>query len=475
MSRSHSDKSGGRYSRRRFLVAGGTTAAMGLAGCTGDGGSEDTETEGDGGSTATETDSEGTTVGDAGEEQVTVSFWPAWGGYYEETFTQMVANFEEEHPNITIDMSAQGSYAESRSALFNAANAGNPPDVGHLDKGDAIIAKDSGFFTPIEEIWPDMNPDDYIGPAIGTSVIEGTTWSIPFNNSQIIMYYNKDHFEEAGLDPESPPDNWEELASAANTIVDEGVADYGVSWPNHNWWINSWMAEREQFVCDQKNGRAGEPTEVYYNTEDAQAVFDFWINDIGDAYHNPGIKNWGASEQAFQNGVASMHMNSSGSLAYSLSGFEENDINVGVAALPVPGDRIGHSMGGAAVWVSDKDRSDAEREAIATFLENMTGADQQAYYSKQTGYFPSHKESFTVLEDQGFYEDNPDTYKVSYEQYKAWEKHEMNQGILMGPASDIYQEVESQSDEMLQGKAINEAAQAIKEFGDSQLERYERV
>lgn len=475
MTRSNSTELGDRYSRRTFLKAGGVTAAAGLAGCSGNSGDGGSGDDGDDTGESTTTESEGTTMGSGSDDEVTVSFWPAWGGYYEETFTQMVSNFEEEHPNINIDMSAQGSYAESREALFNAANAGTPPDVGHLDKGDAIIARDSGFFTPVEEVWTDINPDDFIGPAVGTSLIEDTMWSIPFNNSQIIMYYNKDHFEQAGLDPESPPDNWEELANAANTIVDEGVADYGVSWPNHNWWINSWMGERQQLVCDQQNGRAGEPTEVYYNSDDAQDVFDFWINELGDAYHNPGIKAWGESEQAFQNGVASMHMNSSGSLAYSLSGFEENNVNVGVAPLPVPGGRIGHSMGGAAVWVSDKDRSDAKREAIATFLESMTGPEQQALYSRRTGYFPSHEESFTVLEDDGFYEDNPDTYKVSYEQYQAWEQQETNQGVLMGPASDIYEEVERQSDEMLQGTAISEAAQAITDLGNRQLERYERV
>ncbi len=478
MTRSGSNRTGGRFSRRRFLKTGGAAAVVGLAGCTqgggggGDGG-ETTAPETD--STPTETDTPGASTGTPMDKEVTVSFWPAWGGYYEETFTQMVSNFEEEYPNINVEMSAQGSYRESKSALFNAANAGNPPDVGHLDKGNAIVARDSGFFTPVEDIWPEINTDDYIGSAMGTSIIEGTTWSIPFNNSQIIMYYNKDHFEQAGLDPESPPVTWEEFANAANTVVDEGVADYGVTWPNHAWWINSWLGEKKAFVCDKKNGRTGEPSEVRYNSDAAREVFDFWINDLGDAYHNPGIENWGSSEQAYQNGVASMHMNSSGSLAYSLSGFKENGINVGVAGLPVPGERIGHSMGGAAIWVSKKDRTKAEREAVKTFIKNMTGPEQQALYSKKTGYFPSNKGSFDVLKDQGFYADNPDTFKVSYQQLQDWEEHPMNQGILMGPAFKIYKEVAVQSDKMLQGKDIEQGMQAIKDFGDRQLERYTRV
>jgi len=457
-------------SRRGLLKTGGAAAVTGIAGCTqgGGGGGEETPT-------ADETMAATTATGTPEDQEVTVEFWPAWGGYYEETFTEMISRFEEKHPDINVEMTAQGSYRESKSALFNAANAGNPPDIGQLDKGEAVIARDSGFFTPVEDIWPDINPDDYIGSAMGTSIIEGTIWSVPWNNSQIVMYYNKDHFEEAGLDPEQPPDNWDQFANAANTIVDEGVADFGVTWPNHSWWIHSWMSELEAFVCNQENGNTGEPDKVFYDGAAARQVFGFWMNDIGDAYHNPGQENWGASEQAFQNGVASMHMNSSGSIAYSLPGFEENDINVGVTGLPVPGERIGHPMGGAAVWVSDKDRTEAERAGIRTFLEEMTGPELQAYYSKQTGYFASHQGSFDVLEAQGFYEENADTFAQARDQLMAWEATPYNKGILMGPFSKITKEIAVQSDQILQGKSIDEGLSALKDFGDRQLERYQRT
>jgi sn-glycerol 3-phosphate transport system substrate-binding protein len=459
-----SNTDGKTYSRRKLLKAGGAAAVVGLAGCAG----ESDET----GDTTTEA-SGTTTAGTVEDQAVTISFWPAWGGYYEETFNTMVSNFEAEYPDITVDMSAQGSYTESRTALFNAANAGNAPDIGHIDKKDAIVARDSGFMTPVEDIWPDVPKDDFVGPAMGTSVIEGTMWSIPFNNSQILMYYNEDHFEDAGLDPNSPPDTLEELATAANTIVDEGVADYGVTWPNHNWWVHSWMGEQEAFVSDKENGRVGEPTEVYYNGDTARDLFDWWVNDLGDAYLNPGIKDWGAAEQAFQNGVSSMLMDSTGSIAYLLEGFRDSGINASVAPLPVPGERIGHNMGGAAVWVTDKDRSEAERDAIRKFLENMTGPEQQALYSRNTGYFPSHEESFTVLQEDNFYEDNP-AYGVAYDQYEAWEEYAMNQGILMGPSAKVFKELERQTDNMLGGTAIDEGTQAAKDFGDRSLARYVR-
>lgn len=458
------------FSRRKLLKAGGAAAVAGLAGCTQGGG-------GDGGDdTPTSEETMATTaMGSPEPEEVTVEFWPAWGGYYEETFTEMISRFEEKHPNITVEMTAQGSYRESKSALFNAANAGNPPDIGQLDKGEAIIARDSGFFTPVEDIWPDINPDEYLGSAMGSSIIEGTIWSVPWNNSQIVMYYNKDHFEAAGLDPEQPPDTWDEFSNAANTIVEEGVADFGVTWPNHSWWIHSWMAELESFVCNQKNGRAGEPDEVFYDNDATRRIFDFWMNDLGDAYHNPGQEDWGSSEQAFQNEVASMHMNSSGSIAYSLPGFKENDINVGVTGLPVPDERIGHPMGGAAVWVTDKDRTEAEREGIKTFLEEMTGPELQAFYSKQTGYFASHQGSFDVLDEQGFYDEHADTFNQARKQLMAWEETPYNKGILMGPFSKITKEIAVQSDKILQGKSIDDGLSDLKDFGDRQLERYERT
>lgn len=461
-------------SRRNFLRVGGVAVAAAFAGCTQGESGGDTEEPTTAASDDTETPT-GTTTGEAGSETTTITFWPAWGGYYEDTFTTMISNFEEAHPDITVDWSAQGSYAESRSAVFTAAKADNAPDIAHLGKNATILARDTGFFTPIDEVMPDLDLSQYLGAGRAWSTIEGTTWSLPFNNSQILLYYNKNHFREAGLDPEQPPTTFEEVRQYSQQIVDQGVADSGISWPNVNWWPMSWMAEQGQVYFNEENGTEGEPTETYFDSDAARTLYDWWMNDLGDLYHYPGKSNWGASEKAFSQGNASMHMNSSGGLAYLLGGFREQGIEIGVGRLPTPSqDHAGHAAGGAQVWVTDKDgRTDAEREAIRTFLRNMTGAEQQALYSSATGYFPSHSGSVDVLEEQGFFEENP-LYRTAFDQLEAWEPSPATSGVFSGSLPRTATAVVNATDRMWQGTNVDEALSELNSTAEEQLEFYDR-
>ncbi|MFB6250987.1 MAG: ABC transporter substrate-binding protein [Halobellus sp.] len=463
-----------RVSRRSFLRAGGVAVAAAFAGCTqsDSGGTGDsTTTTGDGG---TETMG-GTTTGTAQKSGTTITFWPAWGGYYESTFSKMISNFESEYPDITVDWSAQGSYAESRSAVFTAAKAGNAPDIAHLGKNATILARDTGFFTPIGGLMPDLNLSEYVGAGRAWSTVEGSTWSLPFNNSQILLYYNKNHFREAGLDPEQPPRTFEEVRQYSQQIVDQGVADSGISWPNVNWWPMSWMAEQGQVYFNKKNGREGEPTKTYFDSDAARTLYQWWMNDLGDLYHYPGKSNWGASEKAFSQGNVSMHMNSTGGLAYLLGGFRDQGIEIGVGRLPTPSrEHNGHAAGGAQVWVSKKDnRTEAERDAIRKFLRNMTGPKQQALYSKATGYFPAHTGSISRLEEQGFLQENP-LYQTAFDQLEAWSSGPATSGVFSGTLPRTATAVVNETDNMWQGKSVDQALSDLDSKTEEQLEFYER-
>lgn len=457
--------------RRSFIKGAGAATIVGLAGCSGDSGDGGSDGDSSDGSSSTNS---GTSTGGTAGGTTTIQFWPAWGSYYEETFNKMINRFESNH-DISVEMSAQGSYGEAQKSVFSAAKAGNAPDIAHLGKNSTVIARDTGYFKPIGDVMPDLDRSQYIGPAIGWSELEGKLWSLPFNNSQILLYYNKDHFREAGLDPESPPQTFQQVKEYSQQIVDQGVAEKGISWPNVAWWTMSWLSEQQQLFCNKENGGNGAPTETFLASDAAETMFDWWINDMADLYHYPGKDDWGASETAFKEGTASMHMNSSGGLAYLLGGFRDKGIDVGVGRLPTPSmDHGGHSTGGAAVWVTDKDRSDAKRDAIRKFLRSMTGPEQQALYFKNTGYFPSHKESITQLEDEGFFADNP-LYDTAFNQLQQWEAEPATQGIFMGTLPRTTDLIIDQTDRMWQGKDVSQALTDMKSEADELLSSYERV
>ena len=459
-------------SRRGFLATAGAVGVAGLAGCSG-GSNSPTETQGGSGST----EQSGTTAGTSGAQDVTVSFWHIFGGELGQTLGDMAAEFSQQNDGITIEAVNNGGYRQNLNQSLQASRAGDPPGIVQIFEVGTRLALDSGSFTPVEEILPEeqIDFDDFLPSVLNYYRMDGTLNSMPFNSSNTIMLYNKSAFEEAGLDPEQPPTTFEEVRQYSQQIVDEGVADSGISWPNVNWWPMSWMAEQGQVYFNERNGMEGEPTETYFDSEAARTLYDWWMNDLGDLYHYPGKNDWGASEKAFSQGQASMHMNSSGGLAYLLGGFREQGIEIGVGRLPTPNEEHnGHAAGGAQVWVTKKDsRTDAEREAIRKFLRNMTGAEQQALYSKSTGYFPAHSGSVDVLEEQGFFEENP-LYRTSFDQLEAWTPGPATGGVFSGTLPRTATAVVDETDNMWQGKSVDDALSDLDSTAEEQLQFYER-
>ena len=82
---------------------------------------------------------------------------------------------------------------------------------------------------------------DALSPgAAGLFNIDGVQYGLPYNQSIVGMWYNKDLFEQAGLDPEAPPTTWTELLEAVQTLKDAGITPIAVGagdkWPAHFWY-----------------------------------------------------------------------------------------------------------------------------------------------------------------------------------------------------------------------------------------------
>jgi sn-glycerol 3-phosphate transport system substrate-binding protein len=87
--------------------------------------------------------------------------------------------------------------------------------------------------------------------------IDGNLYCMPFNSSTAMLYYNKDMFEKAGLDPDKPPTTWAEVEEYSKKIMDAGVAEGGFSmgWPA--WIFEQMYAWHNQLYANNENGRAG--------------------------------------------------------------------------------------------------------------------------------------------------------------------------------------------------------------------------
>ncbi|WP_435181281.1 ABC transporter substrate-binding protein [Halorussus sp. AFM4] len=439
-------------SRRTFLESAGVATIAGLAGCSGQGSQNDTTTTG-GGETNETT---GTTTGSMRTDTVSLRFWHAMGGDLGKLIDSLVDDFTSQADGIEMTATQKGSYRETLNATTTAVQSGNPPGIAQIFEIGTQLAIDSGVFEPVENILPDaVNFDNYLDSVLNYYRIDGKLHSMPFNSSNAIFYYNKNAFEEAGLDPENPPTTFQGVTDAANALTDAGVVDKGTTWPNHSWLVEQWFAEQGQVLVNNENGRAGRATEIFLESDASKKVFNWWTDLYEQGqYLNPGIEAWSAAQQAFLTQRTGILGYSTSSIAPMKEGAKKNGFELGTMQLPTPGGvRNGVVIGGASLWVPSS-LSQPKKDAAGEFLAWLTKPAQQKRWHKGTGYFPVRKEAISQLKNEGFYDQNPN-FLTAIEQLRATKDMPATRGAVMGPFTKIRTIVEEGYVSMIQNRNKN--------------------
>src|SRR5574340_486109 len=145
----------------------------------------------------------------------------AVGGEITRVIDQRVAEFEAMHPAIDIEPVYSGTYKESLAKVLAANRAGTPPALAVLHAADMHALLDADAIMPFETLGSagDHWLDDFEPAFMSNGRAGGKTWGIPFQRSTILLYWNKRAFRAAGLDPERPPQNWDEMRSMARQLT----------------------------------------------------------------------------------------------------------------------------------------------------------------------------------------------------------------------------------------------------------------
>ena len=210
--------------RKRWLAAGlAAIMVLSMAGCGGGSSS--------GGKTATTAASGGSdnaSGGASADGKVEITFWHAMGGVNGEATEAIVKAFNESQDQIVVISEYQGTYDDMITKLKATMQSGGMPDVCQMyDIGTKFMAG-SGYAVPVEDMLASTSFDPSCVMDIITSyyTVDGKQMSMPFNVSTPMLYYNKDAFKAAGLDPDTPPKNFDEVMEFSKQIV-EGVTSTG--------------------------------------------------------------------------------------------------------------------------------------------------------------------------------------------------------------------------------------------------------
>jgi len=427
-----------------------------LAGC---GGSSGTKS----GGTDTTTPSGSQTQQQAAPQssgKIKVVFWHAMGGKNGEAVDYLVQKFNNSQDRIQVEAVYQGTYDESLQKM-KAAGTDGPTMIQVYEIGSRFMI-DSGLITPIQDFIDAEGYDisDLEPNILGYYTFDGRLYSMPFNTSTPIVYYNKDAFREAGLDPEKPPKTMEEFHEYAKKLTKTEGTDtrYGAGIAWYGWFFEQFLAVQGAHYVDNDNGRSARATRATINTPEGLKIME-WLKamiDDGSAI-NLGRKT-SDTQAAFSAGRIAMTLDSTAVLSTILSGAGDK-FEVGTAFLPRPeGVEGGVIIGGASVWITNT-RPKEEQQAAWEFVKWLVEPEQQAEWSIRTGYFPVRKSAYEQEVLKEWHAERPQ-FTTAIEQLHASALTTATQGAVIGTFPQARQIVEEAMEAVVLGQKTPEQALA---------------
>jgi len=331
--------------------------------------------------------------------ELTMYYPIAVGGPLQDVMDGLVAGFEAEHPHIDVEAVYSGNYDETMVQTQSAIDAGDPPattvllstELFSLAADELIVPFDDVVQTEEEREWLDSFYEPFMANSRGPN---GKTWGIPFQRSTIVQYWNKDAFEQAGLDPDQPPRDWEELRAMAAQVQEKSQVSWGVQVPSSGfpYWLFQAFTTQNGVEIVGSDGAS-------VNFDDPRAVeaLKYWISLQEDGVHPPGVVDWGTTPQDFLQEETAIIWTTTG----NLGNVRDNaDFDFGVSMLPA-NERRGSPTGGGNFYLF-ADVSEAERRAALQLVRYMTEPEQLAEWSIKTGYVAPRPEAWETERMQDY-------------------------------------------------------------------------
>lgn len=459
------------------VILAGTMMMGTLAGC---GGNKTTETENKTEGKTEETQqtagTEEFSMADASEVDGTeISFWHSMGGVNGQAIDTLVKKFNDENEyGITVKAQYQGEYDDSLNKLKSAQIGNMGADLVQVYEIGSRFMIESGWITPMQQM---IDADSYdlsqIEPNLAAYyTIDNQLYSMPFNSSTPIMYYNKEMFEKAGIT--EIPDSLEGIEAVGEKLLNEGGAGQVISLGIYGWFFEQFIGKQGLEYANNGNGRTEAATAVAFDSNGAAAnILTAW-KSLYDKGYAPNVGKGGDAGLAdFSAGKSAITLGSTASLKHILQ-----DVNgkfeVGTAYFPKvkSTDEGGVSIGGASLWALNNNDAKKTR-ATWEFVKFLISPESQAYWNAQTGYFPVT----TAAQEEPVFKENVEKYPQF--QTAIDQLHDSSPkyvGALLSVFPEARATVESEIENLLNGNA--DVKTAVKNMADAinkSIEEYNLV
>lgn len=354
-------------------------------------------------------------AGPSQDGRTTITFWHSFVQSTIPALEELVRHFEEEHPHIRLNAQYVPTGDALVQKLITAVQSNNAPDISwirshyleDLVRADAIYPISE--LTGLEEGLPEEDLEDIYPALLQYAKWRGTLYSVPMEATNLGLLYNKDHFREAGLDPERPPRTWDELRSYSERLTRlsargdrpervgfmvpavpaDGPQGAYMMW---QWLPFIWQAGGYIITEDQ--------TRVLFDEAPGVQALALWR----DMYQSQRQVNFGNEAiTAFASRQASMILDG----PWNLPRYPRllRNIDWGIAMLPAGPEKAATVVSGEFLAVFRQSRNP---EAAWAFLEWMIRPDVQALWSMESGYLPIRASTLEVAEFKAFLEEHPE-------------------------------------------------------------------
>jgi sn-glycerol 3-phosphate transport system substrate-binding protein len=424
-------------------------------------------------------------LGDSGEP-IEITFWHGLTADNETSLQQVVDNYNASQSGVRVNAENQGGYVETIDKFFQS-NVTDRPAVVMLPDWVTQRTIDSRATVPIEACTTAAGFDtSVLQPSTVTAYsAAGVQWGMPFNVSNPVLYYNRDMFVAAGLDPDVPPRSLEELRQYSQQLVDSGAAAYGIAFDSGSdsgggWYLEQWFAGMDELYADNGNGRSAPATKVLYDGPAGVELLTFVQSMVNDGLAYYVGDNAGGFDQLLKLAdaaePAAMALGTSagiGTVLNVLAGGLVPDLgpdDVGVGPLPGPGPEPVALVGGAALYVTDG-IAESEVAAAWDFISYMITAETQSLFATLTGYVPIRDDALEIEPALSVFRDDP-RFRVAYDQLVKDPTSPALQGPLLGPHREVRSITADAVAAILGGADPQEALSAAAEEASALLSNY---
>lgn len=319
-------------------------------------------------------------------EPIEISFWCNFTGSDGDVLREIAQEFNESNTDgitVTVDIM---DYSTLLTKLPAAVSTGTGPSF--ILAGIELINEyaTNDMLEPIDDFWEvtGTNKDNYYENVLAKSYVDGTQYGVPMQYNLQYLYYNKDLFEAAGLDPDAPPTTFEELEEYAKALTDTSAGTYGIALPNDYGYYVQYLWGNGGDVINTSTD------ENLLVSDENQATLE-WLQQLAAEGVSPSGIGAAEADTMFQSGQVAMEMAG----PWNINGLNSLGMNYGITAIPAGSDGAYAAEGGCC-WMLTKGADEATKQAVYKFMAYWLSDEVLKKWSTVNG-FPVW--SYSLLED----------------------------------------------------------------------------